>query len=733
MNSKKNFLKSKTNFFLFLLISFLLTCNLIWFNSGHKPLHWDSSIHLGLSIDAYNVFESQTSMEIVNKLLGVSWYYPPMVYFVSVPFYYLFGINEFTGFFEITVFLLVLVCAVYFIGKKIYGVNAGLLASFCIAMYPVVIEYSRDYMLDLPLASMTAIFVYMLLKSDNFSKSIFCVLSGIFLGCGMLVKWTFLFFVVTPLIYSFVCGLKSSGNKLYVWFNFFLTIFLGLILCLPWYLKNLIMIFTTRSGELGRSDLNTVQSIFYYLKIIPEQVSVVIAVLFIAAVILFSYKRKLNLNKFLLLWLTGSYLMLTLIKIKAPRFSISLLIPLTILISGLIFSVPDKQLRRKIFLAVFVPVVLIQYLIISFANPNVNFTVPFAEAPLLNNLSPVQFENYNLKLLDIINAERIKEKKETALIRMIPDEPNFNNSTMKYYARLKNYPVNVLGINGFPLFTNYAVVQKINSQFTSKDSKRMELTAGLLSDTSGLSKIFHKFEIINIPDGNAIIIFKPDNKRDTSISGDSLKAKIVYSSENFLKRYLKPESNFNSEIEFADHESALSGNVKLLRLISGNTEFGDFAFKKDGLKLTNFEIEIKEFSYIMKSLLDENKLDIISINGLKVNSLEISADDLKEYIEKSSSGKVKIKNISFEDNLISIEGYSEQLNTEFYIDLILLQNAESNLTFEIKKCKIFNIAFPSTLLNYMLSNYNPLIKGIEFIKEFKLNKLEVSNNKITIK
>ncbi len=666
-------------------------------------------------------------------MLGISWYYPPLVYYATVPFYYLMGIAEFAGFIEISAFLILLLISVYLIGSKLYNKSAGLFGAFCISMYPVVVEYSRDYMLDLPLAALVALSVFLLLKTENFNNSSYCVLAGIVLGFGMLIKWTFMFFLITPLIFLFINGMKINGQKLKVFLNFLLTIVISFVICMPWYLKNLIMIFSTRSGELGRTDLTFLQSMFYYFKIIPEQISLIIAILFIAGIILFFMRKKVKIDYFLIFWLIGSYIILTLIKIKAPRFSISLLIPLTLILSGNIFSGSIKQSKRKIFIYLFLIIGIVQYLIISFSGVNINYFIPIFDTPILANLASVKSVNHNLSILNLVEEDRIKNKKERSILRVIPDEPNFNNSTLKYYAKINNYPVNILGLSGFPLFTDYAIVKTGSMEFEKPDSKRIALTNELLSDTSQLSEIFAELKKIEMQSGDDLILFKPENIIDANINLDSLKQKIYSSSENFLKKYLKPKNKFKYEIIFNDTLGALSGNVKSLKIFSEETEFGDFSFKDIGLKINNFEIDIKDFDYAMKTLLKYNKLDILSMNGLEVSSLEINSTDLKDYIEKSTGNKVQIKNISLENNLIQIEGHSNQMNTDFLLELMLTQAEDSNLNFKIEKCRIFSITVPAFLLNFMLSNYNPLIKGIEFIKDFKLNKLEIKNNKIIIK
>jgi predicted membrane-bound mannosyltransferase len=93
-------------------------------------------------------------------------------------------LNDFAGFLEMTFFLILLICSVYQIGKRIYNPDAGIFAAFCIAMFPIISEYSRDYMLDLPLAAMVAAAVYSLIRTNDFSSRNNCIKFGIMLRFG---------------------------------------------------------------------------------------------------------------------------------------------------------------------------------------------------------------------------------------------------------------------------------------------------------------------------------------------------------------------------------------------------------------------------------------------------------------------------------------------------------------------------------------------------------------------
>lgn len=130
--------------------------------------------------------------------------------------------------------------------------------------------------------------------------------------------------------------LLSSYKKIQNYCKFFLKYNCCMIIS-PWYLRNIISILSTRLNELERGDLSFIENVFYYFKIIPGQVSLIIAILFIIGIFLF-FKNSFFLKRRLpLYWLLGSYVLITLINFKLPRFSIALLIPISVLFAGMLF------------------------------------------------------------------------------------------------------------------------------------------------------------------------------------------------------------------------------------------------------------------------------------------------------------------------------------------------------------------------------------------------------------
>jgi len=152
--------------------------------------HWDSSIHLMESIDAFKVVQNGGG---VTDYLMFSWYIRPLSHGHQFQSIFFFGVNEYSGYLVITMFLLLLVVSVFLICKKIEGNVAALLSAGMIASAPIVLEYSRSFMLDLPLAAMTALSVYLYLQTEEFDRLRYSILFAVAFSFGMLTKWTFCF------------------------------------------------------------------------------------------------------------------------------------------------------------------------------------------------------------------------------------------------------------------------------------------------------------------------------------------------------------------------------------------------------------------------------------------------------------------------------------------------------------------------------------------------------------
>ena len=98
-------------------------------------------------------------------------------------------------------FMAILLYALFQIGKWIHNEEAGLLACAIFVLYPMVFNTAREFMLEIALLSVTALSCYFLLYSEGFRHRAFTALFGLSVGFGMLVKPTYLSYVVGPVCF----------------------------------------------------------------------------------------------------------------------------------------------------------------------------------------------------------------------------------------------------------------------------------------------------------------------------------------------------------------------------------------------------------------------------------------------------------------------------------------------------------------------------------------------------
>lgn len=706
---------SKTDRYLLFFIIFLIITNVLWFFLGHKPLHWDSADHLSYSLDTYKALKGSTSfLALIINLLDVSWYYPPLVYWASIPFYSVAGTGEFAGFLEMTFFLTLLVISVYQIGKRIYNPETGLFAAFCIGMFPITLQYGREYMLDLPLAAMCAISVYSLIRTNDFSSRNNCIKFGVIFGFGMLTKWTFILFLAPPVLYFLMEGFRKATRKYRIALNFLFAVIVSLVISLPWYLRNIVQILSNRLNELERGDLSLIENIFYYFSIIPSQISYPLALLFIAAIIIFFKSNFAFHRKMPLYWFIGSYVLITSISFKMPRFSIPLLIPLSLLLSAIVFFGEQEVRKRKLFALTFIVIAIVNFLLFS-----------FVKIPFIYNSYPEKNSWHNDEIIKLINEDKASDKKNKVNLRVFSREDNLNPSTLAYYANLDNAGINVLGADGFPFFTDYYIeivdIKEENESHTNPPAYNPTFK-----------------EMKNFTAGNTFItLYKSNQDVNYSLPYDLLKQKLSTSASEFFRRYIHSSQKIECKVITEDSSSIFRGKIKSLKISceGGSTStklFRGFQYINSSadsiisaaLPFTSFEFELNNVEFNLNSLIQSDKFELLSASEYKITSLEITNKNLEEFLQKKNAAPI----VKINNNTIEIK------NGDKFDEISFLISEKNSLpVFYITNGQFFGIPLSSFILNYMFSKYNPLFKGADAIPVFHTGRLFFSQDKILIK
>ena len=206
-----------------------------------------------MSLKIFDAYKNP-SFHILSNFIRATQLQPPLAGIVTAPFYFIFGSAQITGIMlNAAVFLAVLIYSTYKLGAKLSGRETGALAAFLVTIYPVFFNQLKVYMLDVPLAAFAALSVYLLVMSNNFQNLKYSVLFGISCGLGMLVKDSFILFIIGPLSYVIIknifplnktAGAYYSGKWV---INLILSLTLGFFAAFPYYVEKIHIILTKAS------------------------------------------------------------------------------------------------------------------------------------------------------------------------------------------------------------------------------------------------------------------------------------------------------------------------------------------------------------------------------------------------------------------------------------------------------------------------------------------------------
>ena len=245
----------------------------------------------------------------------------------------IFGESPEVGIFTVNLIAVGLISySIHKISKILDMKKLSFLAVFVLLTSPIVFDQSTVFMVDLTLTAMIAITWYFLLRAERFTSRRYSILSGITAGLGLLCKWTFPFFVVVPVLYELIKGVKTNCAykkvlKCETLNNFALFILVVFVISAWWYLPNLkvlipALLYNSRvSGILeGDPEVFSLQSILYYMWVFVNYYFGLLGFVVLVIVLLYAYKQKTqkDLTNLLLFQLVFAYVLFTLTRNKDP-------------------------------------------------------------------------------------------------------------------------------------------------------------------------------------------------------------------------------------------------------------------------------------------------------------------------------------------------------------------------------------------------------------------------------
>lgn len=309
----------------------------IWLSLDKRPLAWDQAHHFLLSL---RYLEALQSLSTWPDIFSVAIKYPylfhlglaKIFWFSGVSLRYAAAVNLF--------WLLLMMIALWLLGRRVFGGWAGVWAAILCAAAPISVGLDRQVLLEPCLAATIAWSVLALYECRGFSSRGWVLALGALAGWGLLAKWTYPLYVAVPAILAAWQAMKTGRSEIdkrgLLW-----ALFICMAIALPWYLHSPVTLFKILFGDAwaygaahGHPPVFSLSGLAAYpLLLVNDQLFLPLASLSLAGLIwAMQYRRKDA--ALVLAWFLGGLLLITLMRNKDTRFLYPLLPALMICLGG---------------------------------------------------------------------------------------------------------------------------------------------------------------------------------------------------------------------------------------------------------------------------------------------------------------------------------------------------------------------------------------------------------------
>jgi 4-amino-4-deoxy-L-arabinose transferase-like glycosyltransferase len=482
-----NFNDKKYDIILSGIILFFVSTNLFWFSNDFAPPMWDQSHYLLTSEQLYHTLTSKGVFSFFTAYMDAMQTKAPLITVLPIPFYLIFGDAYSSALYVNLLFIIVGSIYLYKFVSLVSSKESALLSVLILNSFPLTFAMSREYLVEYGLMTFVIAWMYYILRLEITSSKKDAYVLGIVMGLGMLMKSSFILYIIFPTLFLIVMRTYELKKIPAEWkSNSLIIILSGAIVAGTWYFENLPKIvnfalyagFSDVAKNWSMGDVFSLNTIFkYWVYFINYGVSFYYFALF--AIVLFILFSKFAVSKktigrclldrkyqyFLLIWFIVPFLFFTFTVNKDYRYTLPVYPALAILMGMTIVKLTTNRYSR------YIPVLLIlfplfNYIYISFSTRIYCYKwEPFI---LLGDYlawahAPRKEVWPNLQLVNLIHTDAIRGGKDNALTTFLFNHPYMNYLTSNYYAANRNLNIRFETIDYLKKDTIEDVIYKITN------------------------------------------------------------------------------------------------------------------------------------------------------------------------------------------------------------------------------------------------------------------------------
>lgn len=316
-----------------------------WLTQDNRVQDWDNGLH---TVDAFLIHKQLAAGHVTTWFTEFNTY-PPLGHLIGALGVFIGGFSPATVILASNVVFVPLLAAGCFgVGRRVYGSDrAGLLAALFALGTPMIVSEFHEFMLDPQQAALIAVSVWAILACERFERPGVAALAGALSGLAMMTKQTSVVFLAGPLAVVVLRGGWRNWRGMLAFAGTFAVV------AGPWYvyhrdeLNSLVSVHDSGASSSAANEaggffpqrLSRKSFGWYFWSTVNIQVLVPLALALLVGTVLairscLHDRSPNNLRPELLGGLFVSWLGMTLITHKDPRYSLPALVYMAVLGTG---------------------------------------------------------------------------------------------------------------------------------------------------------------------------------------------------------------------------------------------------------------------------------------------------------------------------------------------------------------------------------------------------------------
>jgi hypothetical protein len=468
----------------------------VWLAIDRTPPEWDHANHLERAVNC----AEDLAQGDVRRIIERSSFYPPIVPCGAALVYRLVPSDAASAQSVVLAFLGLGMAAVYLLGRRVAGSTEGVVAAVIFGCAPFVVFSALRFQLDLPLAAMVALALFVVLQTDGFTRLGWSLAAGVVFGLGMLTKPPFAAYVVVPVLLVAASSDRRRRGAAYA----ALAILVGAALSVPWYgprLFGLLPQITARSfkqaAESGHPDpLTATALLFYPTWLTPELGTLAVLLLLVGLGVAVVRRQWIAIATLL-----APSILFSLLQNKNLRYMLPVL-PIAAVFAGMAFGLLPGRQARTIGAVVLALVCAIQVSATALGVPK-GVTLPGLGVPLVLESPPRTGDWRHREIMALITKD---SRGEPVTVSVVPNDNFFSVSNFRYYGTRDRLPLQFTRAwDGEPIGIEYMILKTgdVGPSWTAEKPKRI---AERLRTDEPFARVFPVIGEFQLPDSSTATV-----------------------------------------------------------------------------------------------------------------------------------------------------------------------------------------------------------------------------------